>query len=208
MPTLFTYCIPIDDGAAPNPFWGTCTLVICKPRIRSVAKVIDWIVGTGSLNSPIGEIGGQVVYAMRVSQKMTMEEYDHYVKEFIPNKIPKWFSQDVRRRLGDAIYDFSVDPPSISPSVHNENQRKRDLGGKFALLSDHYFYFGGQPKQLPELLLPIVKQGAGHRSKSNDPYVKDFLAWMNGLKLILNKLSGKPQYRLWKEDLFTFDSPC
>ncbi len=39
--TLYTYCIPYDDGAAPNPFWGQCTLVICKPRIRKVARPGD-----------------------------------------------------------------------------------------------------------------------------------------------------------------------
>ena len=50
-PTLFTYCIPIDDGAAPNPYWGICTLVICKPVIRRVANVGDWVVGIGSKNS-------------------------------------------------------------------------------------------------------------------------------------------------------------
>jgi hypothetical protein len=22
MPKLYTYCIPYDDGAAPNPYWG------------------------------------------------------------------------------------------------------------------------------------------------------------------------------------------
>jgi len=47
MPTLYTYCIPYDDGAAPNPYWGICTLVICKPVIRRTAEVGDWIVGTG-----------------------------------------------------------------------------------------------------------------------------------------------------------------
>jgi hypothetical protein len=47
--TLFTYCIPYDDGAAPNPFWGLCTLAICKPSIRRVAKEGDWVVGTGSV---------------------------------------------------------------------------------------------------------------------------------------------------------------
>lgn len=27
---LFTYCLPVDDGAAPNPFWGAClpTMVV------------------------------------------------------------------------------------------------------------------------------------------------------------------------------------
>ncbi|WP_395051688.1 hypothetical protein [Flavobacterium sp.] len=38
MPKLFLYCIPFDDGAAPSPFWGVCTLNICKPVIRKNAK--------------------------------------------------------------------------------------------------------------------------------------------------------------------------
>ena len=44
-PRLFSYTIPIDDGAAPNPFHGMCTLAICKPGIRRVAKKGDWIAG-------------------------------------------------------------------------------------------------------------------------------------------------------------------
>ena len=160
----------------------------------------DWIVGTGSVNSPIGDISGQVVYVMRVSQKMTIEAYDHYVREHIPNKIPKWFSRDVRRWLGDAIYAFSVDPPSVRLSVHNESHRESDLGGYYALLSYHFYYFGDQPRQSPDHLLPIVKQGSGHRSRANDPYVEEFLDWLNSLDLKSNRVSGKPQCRLFKDD--------
>ena len=67
---------PWRTAAAPNPFWGICTLVICRPGIRRAAKAGDWIVGTGSSNSPIGDISDRMVYAMRVSQKITMQEYD------------------------------------------------------------------------------------------------------------------------------------
>ena len=207
MPTLFSYCIPYDDGAAPNPFCGICTLVICKPRIRSVAEVGDWIVGTGSVNSPIGDIGRQVVFMMRVSKKMTMQAYDTYSKANFLGKIPCWFSRDIHRRLGDAIYDFSTDPPSIRPSVHNEKHRERDLGGKYALLSDHFFYFGDKPLQLPNHLLPIVKQGSGHRSRANTPYLEDFLDWVISIKLKPNRLYGKPQKRLFKDEI-VITAPC
>jgi hypothetical protein len=43
MTRLFSYTIPVDDGAAPNPFRGMCTLAICKPTIRRVAKKGDWV---------------------------------------------------------------------------------------------------------------------------------------------------------------------
>src|SRR5260370_258494 len=83
-----TACIPYDDGAAPNPFWGLCTLAICKPRIRRSAKIGDWIVGTGSKRSPIGDIAGQVVYTMCVTRKMKMEEYDEVTRSEFPYKVP------------------------------------------------------------------------------------------------------------------------
>lgn len=35
MPSLFTHAIPFDDGTAPNPFNGMCTLAVCKPVIVS-----------------------------------------------------------------------------------------------------------------------------------------------------------------------------
>ena len=200
MRTLFTYCIPIDDGAAPNPYWGVCTLVICKPTIRRAAEVGDWIVGTGSVNSPIGNISGKIVYAMLVSQKMTMEKYDLYTKDHLPGKVPNWFSRDIRRRLGDSIYDYSIYPPKLRQSVHNSGNRARDLRGLYALLSDHFFYFADQPVQLPNHLLPIVKQGSGHRSHANDNYIETFLVWLNNLGLKPNHLYGKPQYKIFKDD--------
>jgi len=58
MARLFSYTIPIDDGAAPNPFNGFCTLTICKPAIRRVARKGDWIAGLGSKNAPSGDLTG------------------------------------------------------------------------------------------------------------------------------------------------------
>lgn len=66
---LYSYRIPVDDGAAPNPYWDICTLVICKPAIRRTAQVGDWVIGTGSKNSPIGNIEDKLVYAMKVTDK-------------------------------------------------------------------------------------------------------------------------------------------
>lgn len=198
MTTLYSYCIPIDDGAAPNPFWGICTLAICKPAIRRVAQVGDWVVGTGSVNSPIGDIGKTLVYAMRISQKMTLQEYDAYAQKYCPNKIPKWFDRDIYQRLGDAIYDYSSNPPILRPSVHTENNRKRDLSGKYALISDYFFYFGDKPLLLPEDLCQIAPQQQGHRSRLNAQYVDNFIDWISSLEFTPNQIHGKPQYPLFR----------
>jgi len=198
MVTLFSYRIPHDTGAAPNPFWGICTLVICKPAIRRVAKMGDWIVGTGSKNSPIGNIDGKIVYLMQVTNKMTMQEYDTFTQKYLPEKVPDWSSSDPRRRLGDSIYDFSFTPPRIRQGVHREEDRKRDMSGLNALLSEYFWYFGNNACELPDNLRKIIKQDSGHRSRSNEPYVEQLLEWLDGLGMEPNKLYGSPQEELFK----------
>lgn len=193
-PTLFSYVVRDDAGSAPNPFWGVCTLVICKPRIRRAAQVGDWLVGTGPADSPVGDIRGKVVYAMQVTNKMPMHKYDKWAQDNLPEKVPDPLNRDLRRWLGDAIYDFNEDPPRIRPgSVHNDSNRQTDLNGEYALLSEHFFYFGNQPIALPEHLRGLVQRAQGHRSVSNAPYLEPFLDWLNGLGLQPNHLYGKPQ---------------
>jgi Nucleotide modification associated domain 2 len=200
MPKLFSYCIPYDEGAAPNPYWGICTLVICKPVIRRTAHVGDWIVGTGAVNSPIGNASGCVVYAMQVTGIMTMEEYDAYTKAKLPQKIPDWNHPKKPRRLGDSLYDFSVSPSRQRRGVHDLGNVHRDLGGLNALLSKHFFYFGDQPVPLPLDLKAIVREGQGHRSDSNAPYFDLFVKWIHSMKQKPNVLVGKPQLDLFEDD--------
>ena len=196
MSKLFSYCIPYDDGAAPNPFWEICTLVVCKPRIRAVAEVGDWIVGTGS--EKLGLLT-KVVFAMKVTGKMTMQEYDAYCKEHLPEKIPNWKTGHYRDKVGDCIYDFSnPDFPKLrSPSIHTKKSRELDLGGKNALLSDHFYYFGDRAEdfELPEELWPIIKKKQGHKSNFNAPYFQEFVYWIS--QFDRNRLYGKPAYRDW-----------
>jgi hypothetical protein len=193
MPTLYSYCIRYDIGSAPNPFWGLCTLAICKPNIRQSANVGDWVVGTGSAVSPIGNISDEVVYAMCVTQKMTMEDYDRFTRSKLPYKIPLMTSTDPRRRSGDSIYDFSTSPPLLRPSVHGEGNQKTDLKGGWVLLSNHYFYFGDSPVDLPEELLEIVKKGPGHKSNFDTYYVDAFIHWIHSFGYPPATLIGKPQ---------------
>src|SRR5262245_24496977 len=142
MGELFSYCVRFDGGAAPNPFWGVCTLVICKPQIRRTAQVGDWVVGTGSRRTPIGDLSGAVVYAMRIGRKLTMAEYDEWAAAECPGKVPDPNHPDRRRAVGDALYDFSSNPPQVRPGPHTEADRERDLSGHYALLADQFVFFG------------------------------------------------------------------
>lgn len=205
-PSLYSYCIPIDDGAAPNPYWGICTLTICKPVIRRVAKVGDWVVGIGSKNSPIGDISNHVVYAMKITKVISLQQYDTFCEKNYPNKRPNWYSRKFIIRVGDCIYDFSDESnPKIRKSVHTKKNKEKDLSGKNALISDHFYYFGDKPIPLPENLNAIIKEGQGHKSTSNKPYINDFIDWIENLSYEINSINGEPQL---KEEIMKIEDVC
>ena len=198
MRSLYSYVVRYDDGAAPNPFGGVCSLVICKPVIRRGASEGDWVIGTGSAGSPLGDMRGRIVYAMRVTGTMPMWMYDGYARAHLPVKVPDWRSADPARMVGDSVYDFSHTPPLLRRGVHSEADRERDLSGINALLSEHFFYFGDQPRHLPDHLLGIVKAGQGHRRIQDEDVIRAFEAWLAASGLEPNRLYGKPSGPLFQ----------
>ncbi len=191
--TLYSYCLLYDSGAAPNPYWNICTLVICKPQIRRVAKVGDWVVGLGSKNSELGNISNKVIYAMKITQKLTMQEYDRYCLSKLTGKIPDWQSNDYRKRVGDCIYDYSLSKkyPLQREGVHDETNSDTDLKGEYALLSNHFWYFGKNPELLPNNLLNISHSSPGHKSKANTSFTTQFVHWIESKK----KIIGEPELK-------------
>jgi hypothetical protein len=133
MTKIYSYVLRVDRGAAPNPFWGTCTLTICKPTIRRNAQIGDWVIGTGSKNVKcndynVHDLSDRVVYAMKISDIKTLQDYDTFCKSSLPNKIPNWQATDWRLHMGDCIYDYSKGlNPSIRKSVHDERNRKKGI---------------------------------------------------------------------------------
>lgn len=194
MRRLFTYTIPTDDGAAPNPFRGMCSLAICKPGIRRVAQVDDWVAGLGSKNSPNGDLSGRLVYAMRVEEVLTLKEYDQQARRRWPHRIPNVDSADLSERLGDCIYDYSRGKPVQRPSVHGRENIGTDLSGENVLISRDFYYFGGRAIELPHSLLHICHQTQGHKSDSNAPYFREFVDWLRGCNLTTGQIYGWPDY--------------
>ena len=192
-PRLYTYIVRTDDGAAPNPFGGICSLTICKPKIRSSAKKDDWIVGVGSKNAPSGDLSGKVIYAMKVQEVVPLKEYDNRASRDWKHKIPDIQSLDLPSRLGDCIYDFSTGAKPVQrASVHGPMNIKTDLGGKNSLVSKDFYYFGSKAKPLPANLLRICPVTQGHRSHKNEPYRAAFEFWIRSLNLSPGQLYGWP----------------
>ena len=195
--TLYSYCLRFDDGAAPNPYWGTCTLAICKPAIRRTAQKGDWVVGHGSTSEwDHRDISRSLVYAMKITDVLTMKGYDAFCRRSLPEKIPNWTNSDFQRKVGDCIYEFGVSgEPILRGGVHSEQNRETDLSGENVLLSNHFYYFGDKPTPLPESLVGIVHPMQGHRSRANDPYAAEFLKWVEGRGWPKNTLIGEPQLK-------------
>ena len=133
---------------------------------------------------------------MKITKKLTLQEYDNFCKKKYPNKIPDWYSSDFRRKVGDCIYDFSdVRNPKLRKSVHIEKNKEKDLRGENAIISNHFYYFGNKPISLPDNLKVIIKEGQRHKSKFNEPYVDDFINWIDNSGYEINKVNGEPQLK-------------
>ncbi len=181
-PRLFTYTIPIDDGAAPNPFRGMISLAICKPGIRRVANEGDWVAGLGAKGGQTGDLSGKLVYAMRVEEVLSLRQYDEQAVARWPHRVPKIDSLDLSERLGDCIYDYSHDgQPFQRPSVHGPENVSTDLSGENVLISRDFDYFGSCAKAIPSDLSEIVHQTRGHKSDANAPHFDKFVTWIRGL---------------------------
>lgn len=191
---LFTYTIRVDDGAAPNPFRGMCSLAICKPGIRRVAQTGDWVAGLGSKNAHSGDLSGCLVYAMRVEEVLSLKEYDRQAAARWPHRVPNLHSADLSERLGDCIYDYSQGTPSQRPSVHGPENVETDLSGENVLISRDFYYLGSRARRVPDYLLPICHQTQGHRSDSNAPYFDQFVAWLRDLELVQGQIHGWPDF--------------
>ncbi|MBS1649217.1 MAG: hypothetical protein JSR09_05870 [Bacteroidetes bacterium] len=202
-PKIYSYILRYDDGAAPNPFSDICTLTICKPAIRRTANIGDWIIGTGSKNTRVTKIdtvnlSDSLVYAMKITDKKSLANYDQFCNQSLQSKIPVWKTNDWRLRMGDCIYDYSKPgDPTIRKSVHNETNRATDIGGKFALLSTHFYYFGVAAVEIHKDLKQLIKQSQGHKIIQQEDLVIKFENWIKQFKL--NTIIGDPQLR-WMFD--------
>ena len=186
MPKLHSYVVDRDYGFAPNPFHGFCTLATCKPIIRRVAQVGDWIVGTGSAHK---NRRGHIVYAMQVSETMSFDQYwaDPRFRAKRPN-----LRGSRKQAFGDNIYhkdpktdlwlqvdshhchdDGTPNPRNIA----NDTQTDRILTG------EDFIYWGGCGPEIPNFNgVDICKKGPGHKSNFPDEVVQAFIEWVGSFQ--------------------------
>lgn len=187
---LHSYVVARDYGFAPNPFFGVCTLATCKPKIRSVAAIGDWVMGTGSkqVNREC-----HIVYAMRVTEAMTFERYwsDPRFQQKKPN-----LRGSKKQAFGDNIYSRDAggyhwcqadSHHSLTDGSPNPKNIAADTGTNRILLSTDFVYWGGTGPELPRAFLNYgryhenICAGRGHKNDFSPQLVEEAVAWIRSL---------------------------
>lgn len=200
MARIHSYVVRYDSGFAPNPFYGHCTLATCKPNIRKGADIGDWVVGSGSNDRSVRR-GGHLVYAMRVTETMTFDEYG--VDPRFESKKP-YRNGSRKQSCGDNIY-FRATPAAAwkqRDSFHsrpdgslNPDHVTRDTGVNRVLVSNDFVYFGGEGPEFPEELKdqqgrPLCKAGIGLTTFKDPKLIQNLEIWIRGLAL--SEYQGAP----------------
>jgi hypothetical protein len=144
------YKMTHDTGFAPNPFHGALTLATCKPRVRSTRKRGDWVAGFTSkaLMRMAREKGLSIpynglVYLMEVTEEpLELSAYFNDLR--FTKKRPKLGALRPDERCGDNIYYRDAEGlyRQLPNNSHEPDALPQDTGGKNALVSTRFWYFG------------------------------------------------------------------
>ena len=181
---IYSYVIVRDFGFAPNPFFEYCTLAACKPEIRKGAQIGDWVIGIGSAAKK-SNFKNRLVYAMCVEEKLPFDDYWNDIR--FKEKRPV-LNGSKMQCYGDNVYhiDSSIGKfvqkdshHSLENGVVNEKNYKRDLSGKFVLISKMYWYFGKSAIAIPDKFKGIIKSGRGYKKIDDRSLINNFITWVH-----------------------------
>ena len=179
---VFSYVVDHDNGHAPNPYFDYCTLCRCKFRekpgghwnVVELAERGNWIIGTGGANLNRSAGHGKLIYAMRVDEKLTRKMYYDDPRFKLKKPANMGTYEMTRGDNRQPICDFEK----------NE---------QFALVSEHFYYFGKEAVDIPEQFRNFEKKGPWFRSDITPDDFGQFLRWLQAnYKLGMH---GEPCYQ-------------
>ena len=171
---LCSHVITDDTGLAPNPFHGYCTSAVCTPSHMNLKlEKGDWLIG----NSP-NEDGNRLVYAMRISDVLSMNQYFH--DDRFKDKKPKP-DGTLEEQCGDNIYFQDGHWKRMPSRFHNDcDNFSKDIGKNFAghpvFVAEHFYYFGRRRVDIPDHLVDVIQKTQG--SHYSDHLADDFVTWL------------------------------
>ena len=178
---VFSYVVEHDQGFAPNPYGDFCSLANCKPKIRSVAGVGDYLLGTGATAEGLQN---SIIYWMKVSEVLHFDTY--WADPRFSRKKPNLRGSRILR-FGDNIYH--TDPKGAiqqADSFHSMEGGKasipnlnRDVGTtQRVLVASDFLYFGRRAPKVPEHLRFLIKRGPGHKCRFPQERVDLIIDWL------------------------------
>jgi hypothetical protein len=138
-----------------------------------VADVGDWVLGWSSVDG-VGR--GRLIYAMKISEIHPLETYG--TDSRFDCKIPDPGGKP-EVQCGDNIYTRDDDGTwHQRRSFHGPEEIEHDTGGRNALISEEFFYFGHNAPRVPKQYADLVAAGRGHRRRPIDSQFAEFLSWL------------------------------
>ena len=190
-PNIYVYKCVVDDGTAPCTDGGLLSMTVCKPKVRTSAKVGDIVMAFGTNAQPAPN---RLVYAAKIT-------------DVIPDAA--YFDQPKYQKRQDCIYKRT--PQGALKLVdgvsdHNTGTHAKDLGSPpnypnaIALISNDFRYFGGAgtddwKEYSPHLKKMIDLLGQGHRVNHTREVRDDLLKLVTRVwKQFPKKVNGKPRH--------------
>lgn len=178
---VFSYVVEHDQGFAPNPYGDFCSLANCKPKIRTVAAVGDYLLGTGATAEGLQN---SIIYWMKVSEIVHFDTY--WADPRFSRKKPNLRGSRILR-FGDNIYHTGPTGAILQDdsfhsmeggevSIPNLN---RDVGTtQRVLIASDFLYFGKRAPIVPQQLRFLIKKGPGHKCRFSKEHVNLIVDWL------------------------------
>lgn len=185
---LLSYVVASDNGLAPNVTGGVCTLSVCKPVVRKVARAgADYIIGM----STAPDDRNRVIYVMQVDEKIPFADYFND-KRFQAKKPGNDIKGDNFFRAEKGQLKIAFDNASHTGKAQ---AIARDLKAPVAVVGHRFWYFGENAPELPEELrqtkipLPDAYR-RGHRVTDDAATIRAFTKWLDQFE---PGIHGKPR---------------
>ena len=158
--TLRSYKMTHDNRFAPNISGDILSIATCKPQIRRVCEIGEWIAGFSSQKLDNSQVGQEkLLYLAKVSEKISFAEFWDRFAQKRPDKDKN--GDNIYKPKGSGKYEQIPNPH------HDKSHIADDLSVDSVLLCDEFYYFGvcngvDLPSDLREnLCIPQAQAGYG-----------------------------------------------
>src|SRR5271166_2505121 len=169
---LCSHVVTTDVGLAPNPYHGYRTSALCTPSHRNARlKEGEWLIGHSRKNE-----GNRLVYAMRISDVLTMNQY--FYDDRFQQKKPRPYGTP-EEQCGDNIYyqNDANEWKRLPSRFHNEcHDFRKDVGHR-VFVAEHFYYFGDRRVPIPDEFASVIQRVRGIHY-TEDPLAAKCVSWL------------------------------